>query len=60
MNLAVVPVIPAAPIIVMCRRRGGCAAPSWLTWLLHWPGLLVLGGGILLLAAASWWWAYYW
>ncbi len=58
MNLGVVPVIPAAPIIVMCRERGGCTLPGWVGWLLHWPGLLALGAGILLLLGASWWWAF--
>jgi hypothetical protein len=58
-NLGVVPVIPAAPIIAMCRRRG-CTLPGWLAWLLHWPGLLAFGGGAVLLVALGWWWAYYW
>ena len=50
-----------AAIIVMCRRRaGGCPAPSWLEWLLHWPGLLALGAGVLVFLAASWYWVYRW
>ena len=59
MNLAVVPVVPAAPIIVMCRERG-CTLPGWLAWLLHWPGVLALIAGVLVLGVASWWWATYW
>lgn len=59
MHLGVAPVIPAAPVIVMCRERG-CMAPGWLEWLLHWPGVLAFGAGVVLFLVASWWWAYRW
>ena len=49
----------AVPIVIVCPE-GGCTAPSRLTWLLHWPGLLALIGGFLIFIVAGWRWAYYW
>lgn len=44
-------IVPGPTIILLCREHGCPQAWFWLTWLLHFPGLLVLMAiSVLLLA----------